>query len=224
MDNDENTTKVFDFENRNTENGFKKVKRITDALSKKYKATVVFSHELTSEYHANIREYLVKNEYNVIKLEAKHSKKFVALFNDRVKTDKIDKNRLARKLKFFYEKDIQKTIKGMPKNKIKKNEPKDLTIFRAYFVKERSKFKNKLKIISFVLFPEIENMFSNFFGNGAMFINKKYPAPEYILKAGEEQLAKELAENSNNVFGKKKAKELYRWQIMQADYLREQIA
>ncbi len=208
IDNGENTVNVFNFENRNTENGFKKVKKIADMLSKKYKATVVFGHEPTSEYHANIREYLIKNGYDVIKLEAKHSKKFRALFNDRAKTDKIDKNILARELKFFYEKDIQKTIEDMSKNNIERNELKDLTRFRAYIVKERSKFKNKLKIHSFLLFPEIGDVFSNFFGKGAMFINKKYMTPDDILKAGEEQLAKELAENSNNVFGKKKAKEL----------------
>ncbi|CEG13110.1 hypothetical protein MSIBF_A3260001 [groundwater metagenome] len=57
IDNGENTVNVFNFENRNTENGFKKVKKIADMLSKKYKATVVFGHEPTSEYHANIREY-----------------------------------------------------------------------------------------------------------------------------------------------------------------------
>ncbi len=208
IDNDENTINVFDFENRNTENGFKKVKRIADMLSKKHKATVVFSHESTSEYHANVRDYLVKNGYGVIKLEAKHSKKFRALFNDRAKTDKIDKNILARELKFFYEKNIQKTIEDMSKNNSERNELKDLTRFRAYLVKERSKFKNKLKIHSFLLFPEIGDMFSNFFGKGAMWINKKYMTPEDILKAGEEQLAKELAENSNNVFGKNHAKKL----------------
>jgi len=168
----------------------------------------VFSHESTSEYHANVRDYLVKNGYGVIELEAKHSKKFRALFNDRAKTDKIDKNILARELKFFYEKNIQKTIEDMSKNNSERNELKDLTRFRAYIVKERSKFKNKLKIHSFLLFPEIGDMFSNFFGKGAMWINKKYMTPEDILKAGEEQLAKELAENSNNVFGKNHAKKL----------------
>jgi len=211
IDNDENTVKVFEFENRNTENGFKKVKRIADALSKNRNAFIVFSHEPTSEYHANIRNYLVKNGYIVIKLEAKHSKKFRALFNDRAKTDKIDKNILARELKFFYEKDIQKTIKERAKNnneRNERNELKDLTRFRSYIVKERSKFKNKLKINSFLLFPEMEDIFTNFFGKGAMYINKNYMTPEDILKVNEEQLKKELAENSNNVFGKNKAKEI----------------
>jgi transposase len=187
----------------NDSEGFKKLEKFLfeSGVGKEVRVGL----EATGNYWKPVFNYLreLEGEFDTVLTLINPNKihQFKKLDLTRVKTDTVDAKAVARYLLRFKPKPTPRTNKRL-------RSLRKLCRFRLSRVDEKIELINQLNDILVGVFPEYEDCFSSTDCVSLLAVLKKYPGPNKISEADEEELATLHYGKSNHRLGEEKAEKL----------------
>lgn len=184
----------------NSKSGFTNLANLLETVAVPDKIKIGL--EATGIYGENLAVFLRRKGYDVTTINPLLSKKHLSATTLRkTKTDKSDANNIAL---IIASEDFKPDICVS----YHISELKSLTRARFFTVKDRSALKNKVKRLVAILFPELNNFFSDIFGVTGTAVLKKYPSAKKLAACNIETLTKLLRDSSRGRYGREKAEAL----------------
>ena len=180
--------------------GFEKFLSILDKLSSE-KQDFLIGIEATGNCGVTLAYFLLSHGYSVVELNPYRANQFRKAEGKKAKTDRVDAQSLAGLLALENHK-----LLSIP-DPIMDN-LKELTRFRADLVKDRTSLVNQLHNCLISTFPEFAKLFAEIRSVTCLALLVAYPGPQYMLTAGEKELAQTLITASHGQKGESLAKEL----------------
>jgi transposase len=183
--------KAFTF--KNTCEGFNTLlKRIIDFRRRHQIENVIVAFESTGNYWIPFANYMMNQKgYILLQVNSKHTKRFKDITdNTSNKTDHKDPRVIAQIV--MIGSGLHVNLPAGPKADLR-----ELTRMRKTIVENRKRVINHLESILAVYFPELGQVFKDLSCKTCLFLLKKTPCPDTILKIPEEILIKELRRISN---------------------------
>jgi len=182
--------------------GFEKFLSTLEKLSPE-KGDFLIGIEASGNCGATLAYFLLSHGYTVLELNPYRANQFRKAEGKKAKTDRVDARSLAGLLSLENHKPL-----SIP-NPVMDN-LRELTRFRADLVKDRTSLVNQLHNCLTSLFPEFASHFGEIRSVTCLALLVSYPGPQYILAAGEKELAQTLSIASHGQRGETMAKELIR--------------
>lgn len=155
----------------NTAEGFS---TLLAELEKHKEYGVCIGFEATGNYGINLKNFLLKHDYEYVEINAKLVQEFKkGKTLRRTKTDKLDAKLIAEYL-------LERKIKPIHTLSYQKFALKQLTRLRSSLVTQRSRYLIQLTNILDCIFPEFKPFFGGKFSATALFILANYPSPKSI--------------------------------------------
>jgi transposase len=191
---------VFTF--KNTSEGFNTLlKRVNDFRRRYQVENVIIAFESTGNYWIPFANYIMnQKDYTLLQINSKHTKRFKDITdNTSNKTDHKDPRVIAQ---------IAMIGSGLHVNMPagSKADLRELTRMRKTIVENRKRVINHLESTLAVYFPELGRVFKDLSCKTCLFLLKRTPCPDAILKIPEEVLIKELRRISNGRVDQNKTK------------------
>ena len=174
--------------------GFRKFLNTLEKLSSN-KDDFLIGIEATGNYGVTLAYFFLSHEYKVVEINPYRASQFRKAEGKKAKTDRID----ARSLAAILSLDNHKPL-SIPDPIL--DNLKEFTRFRADLVKERASMLNQLHETLTTLFPEFNRVFRQLNSASSLALLTDFPGPEYIIRGGEEKVARCLSNASPGRMGK----------------------
>jgi transposase len=157
--------------------------------------------EATSRYGENLQQYLIGQGYPSQLLNPIQTYQYAKRRGMRAKTDKIDAELIAR---FVLSGDARPAY--VPNELI--TTYRELIRLHTNLADEATRYKNELRALLEVLFPEFTQVFADPSASTALALLQRYPSAEMLVAAGVEQVYAVLHELAPRRYGRGAAQRL----------------
>jgi transposase len=164
-------------------------------------AQILVGLEATGRYWENIYHFLAQRGYRLMVLHPAQTHHFAERRGLRAKTDKLDAVTIARAL---LSDDVRPTY--VPSDLIVTY--RELVRLHSNLSDEAARYKNEIRDLVVVLFPEFTQVFKDPTRPTALAVLRAYPGAQAILAVGVEQLTTHLQELAPRNYGRQAAERL----------------
>jgi transposase len=167
-------------------------------------AAICVGLEATGRYWENVYQFLLQRGYRLVLLHPAQTHHFAERRGLRAKTDKLDAVTIARAL-------LSDELRPAYVPSAQIAAYRELVRLHANLTDEAARYKNEIRDLVVVLFPEYTQVFKDPTGPTALALLRAYPGAAVMAAAGVEEIAHVLQTVAPQKYGRRTAEQVVAW-------------